>query len=49
MLLASAEGSVLAVRASQPGLLQTIGNIIRFEGARYVVHYPNNNLRNDGR
>ncbi|XP_012227433.1 dicarboxylate carrier UCP2 isoform X2 [Linepithema humile] len=29
-----AEGSVLAVRASQPGLLQTIGNIVRFEGAR---------------
>ncbi|XP_020297032.1 mitochondrial uncoupling protein 2-like [Pseudomyrmex gracilis] len=33
LLLASAEGSVLAVRASQPGLLQTIGNIVRFEGA----------------
>lgn len=33
-VLLSAEGSVLAVRASQPGLLQTIGNIIRYEGAR---------------
>ncbi|XP_011265856.1 mitochondrial uncoupling protein 2 isoform X1 [Camponotus floridanus] len=34
LLLASAEGSVFAVRASQPGLFQTIGNIVRFEGAR---------------
>ncbi|XP_072752604.1 dicarboxylate carrier UCP2 isoform X2 [Anoplolepis gracilipes] len=34
LLLASAEGSVFAVRAGQPGLFQTIGNIIRIEGAR---------------
>lgn len=45
LLLASAEGSVFAVRASQPGLFQTIGNIVRIEGARYVVHYPNDSLR----
>ncbi|XP_029156379.1 mitochondrial uncoupling protein 2-like [Nylanderia fulva] len=32
-MLLSAEGSVLAVRA-QPGLIQTIANIVRFEGAR---------------
>lgn len=32
--LASAEGSVLAVRASQPGLWQTMGNIVRLEGVR---------------
>lgn len=38
-MLASAEGSVLAVRTSQPGLFQTIANIVRYEGARYVVHY----------
>ncbi|XP_015598626.1 mitochondrial uncoupling protein 2 [Cephus cinctus] len=34
LLLASAEGSVLAVRTAQPGLLQTLGNIVRTEGAR---------------
>ncbi|XP_015521378.1 dicarboxylate carrier UCP2 [Neodiprion pinetum] len=34
LLLASTEGSVLAVRAAQPGLLQTMGNIVRTEGAR---------------
>lgn len=49
LLLASAEGSVLAMRTSQPGLLQTIGNIIRLEGARYVIYCPNSNLRDDGR
>lgn len=49
MLLASAEGSVLAVRTSQPGLFQTITNIVRCEGARYVVRYPNSNLRDNGR
>lgn len=49
LLLASAEGPVLAMRASQPGLLQTIGNIVRLEGARYVIYRPNSNLRGDGR
>lgn len=44
LVLASAEGSVLAVRANRPGLLQTIGNIIRLEGARYVDY--DSNLRN---
>ncbi|XP_076751721.1 dicarboxylate carrier UCP2 [Xylocopa sonorina] len=34
LLMASADGSVLAVRNSQPGLLRTVGNIIRLEGAR---------------
>ncbi|XP_070165018.1 dicarboxylate carrier UCP2 isoform X2 [Polyergus mexicanus] len=34
LLLASAEGPVFAVRASEPGLFQTIGNLVRFEGAR---------------
>ncbi|KAG7201171.1 hypothetical protein KM043_003962 [Ampulex compressa] len=34
VLLASAEGSVLAMRAATPGLLQTLGNIVRLEGAR---------------
>ncbi|KAL6427334.1 hypothetical protein ACFW04_008715 [Cataglyphis niger] len=34
LLLASAEGPVFAVRASQPGLFQTIGNLVRFEGVR---------------
>ncbi|KAL6266809.1 hypothetical protein P5V15_003640 [Pogonomyrmex californicus] len=34
LLLASPEGSVLAVRTSQPGLFQTIANIVRYEGAR---------------
>ena len=36
LLLASAEGSVLAMRVEQPGLLQTIGSIVRNEGMRYV-------------
>lgn len=44
VLLASAEGSVLAVKTSQPGLFQTITNIVKYEGARYVVHYPKNNF-----
>ncbi|XP_015184393.1 PREDICTED: mitochondrial uncoupling protein 2-like [Polistes dominula] len=34
ILLASTEGSMLAMRASQPGLLETMGNIVRVEGAR---------------
>ncbi|XP_012055705.1 PREDICTED: mitochondrial uncoupling protein 2-like [Atta cephalotes] len=34
LLLTSAEGSVLAVRTSQPGLFQTVANIVRYEGAR---------------
>ncbi|KAJ8683321.1 hypothetical protein QAD02_019113, partial [Eretmocerus hayati] len=34
ILVASAEGSVLAMRTVQPGLLQTIGNIVRNEGIR---------------
>ncbi|XP_066585237.1 dicarboxylate carrier UCP2-like [Prorops nasuta] len=34
VLIAGADGSVLAMRASQPGLLQTVGNIVRIEGAR---------------
>ncbi|KAL2724041.1 mitochondrial uncoupling protein 2-like [Vespula squamosa] len=36
ILLASTEGSMLAMRASQPGLLETMGNIVRVEGARAV-------------
>ena len=35
--MASPEGSVLAMRAIQPGLLQTLGNIVRTEGVRYVI------------
>ncbi|KAF7389207.1 hypothetical protein HZH66_010344 [Vespula vulgaris] len=34
ILLASTEGPMLAMRASQPGLLETMGNIVRVEGAR---------------
>ncbi|XP_043280045.1 mitochondrial uncoupling protein 2-like [Venturia canescens] len=34
ILVASAEGSVLAIGSSRPGLFQTIGNIVRVEGAR---------------
>lgn len=34
ILLASTEGSMLAMRANQPGLLETMGNIVRVEGAR---------------
>ncbi|XP_043591519.1 mitochondrial uncoupling protein 2-like [Bombus pyrosoma] len=34
LLLATADGSMLAVRNTQPGLLRTVGNIIRVEGAR---------------
>ncbi|XP_058797204.1 dicarboxylate carrier SLC25A8-like [Phymastichus coffea] len=34
MLMASAEGSLLAVNTAQPGLLQTVGNIVKTEGMR---------------
>lgn len=34
LLLASTEGSMLAMRASQPGLIETMGKIVRVEGAR---------------
>ncbi|XP_071862138.1 dicarboxylate carrier UCP2 [Bombus fervidus] len=34
LLLATTDGSMLAVRNTQPGLLRTVGNIIRVEGAR---------------
>ncbi|XP_003703737.1 dicarboxylate carrier UCP2 isoform X2 [Megachile rotundata] len=34
LLLAATDGSMLAVRNSQPGLWRTVGNIIRLEGAR---------------
>lgn len=34
LLLASADGSMLAVRNAHPGLWRTVGNIIRLEGAR---------------
>ncbi|XP_017799358.1 PREDICTED: mitochondrial uncoupling protein 2-like isoform X1 [Habropoda laboriosa] len=34
ILLATADGSMLAVRNTQPGLWRTVGNIIRLEGAR---------------
>ncbi|KYQ55246.1 Mitochondrial uncoupling protein 2 [Trachymyrmex zeteki] len=36
LLLASAEGSVFAVRTSQSGLFQTVANIVRYEGAKAV-------------
>lgn len=34
LLLAATDGSMLAVRNTQPGLWRTVGNIIRLEGAR---------------
>ncbi|XP_051153104.1 mitochondrial uncoupling protein 2-like [Leptopilina boulardi] len=34
MLMASPEGSVMAIRTAQPGLLQTLTNIVRVEGVR---------------
>lgn len=32
LLMASTEGSVMAIRAIQPGLFQTISNVIKNEG-----------------
>ncbi|OXU30424.1 hypothetical protein TSAR_001861 [Trichomalopsis sarcophagae] len=37
VLVASPEGSVMAVRTVQPGLIQTIGSIVRNEGMRYAI------------
>ncbi|XP_076245476.1 dicarboxylate carrier UCP2 [Calliopsis andreniformis] len=34
VLLAATEGSMLAMRNSQPGLWRTVGNIVKIEGAR---------------
>ncbi|XP_076668201.1 dicarboxylate carrier UCP2 isoform X2 [Andrena cerasifolii] len=34
VLLAAADGSMLAMRGTQPGLWRTVGNIVRIEGAR---------------
>ncbi|OAD52365.1 Mitochondrial uncoupling protein 2 [Eufriesea mexicana] len=45
LLLATTNGSMLAVRNTQLGLWRTVGNIIRLEGARYVIHDPIRNLR----
>nr|XP_031839447.1 mitochondrial uncoupling protein 2-like [Nomia melanderi] len=46
--LLATKSSMLSMRQAQPGLWTTVWNIVRVEGARYVVHDPNRNLRATG-